>query len=107
MMKRLLLLPLLPFLAAATLTLPSVTITTPLSTGIVCTPMAASYVAPLAPGTQVFACVVSPATFAGAVSISGTQFVTTGLNGNVFNVVVGAVALNPGTYAPGVVTTTP
>ncbi len=105
-----LLLGLLPGLAwAATLTLPSVTITSPVSTAIVCTsaPIDALGGYSGTPGTVIASCVVTPATFSGVASITGTQFKITGLNGNVFNVVVGPVALNPGTYSPGLVTTLP
>ena len=93
--------------SAATLVLPSVTITSPASTSITCTPFGAPYTAPLASGSVVFNCTVAPATWTGAVSLSGSQFVVTGLSGAAFNVAVGATALGAGSYAPGTLTTTP
>lgn len=110
-MKRFLVL--LAFLAlagsaiAASLTLPSVTVTSAPSTSITCTAVAASYPAPMAVGTVAFNCSVSPSTWTGAVSISGSQFGVTALVGNKFNVAVIGATLAAGTYQPGTVTTLP
>ena len=90
---------------AATLTLPSVTINSPPSTSIACTPYAASPSGNA--GALLTTCTVLPAGWTGAVTLSGTQFVIAGLSGNTFNVVVGATALPPGTYQPGTLSTLP
>ena len=92
---------------AATLVLPSVTVTSPASTTITCNPVGAPYTAPLAAGTVVFTCTVAPANWVGAVSLSGSQFVVTTLSGASFSVAVGASALTAGSYAPGTLTTVP
>jgi hypothetical protein len=55
--------------SAATLTLPSVTITSAPSTLITCTATAASYAAPMAVGTVAFNCSVQPQSWTGAVSL--------------------------------------
>lgn len=92
----------------ATLTLPSVTVTSAPSTAITCSPSGAALVAPVPAGTVLFACTVAPAGWTGAVSISsGPQFVVTGLSGAAFSVSVGTTPLVAGTYAPGTLTTTP
>ena len=96
--------------SAATLTLPSVTVTTSgVSTAITCNPTPAALVEPLAAGTVLFNCTVAaPAGWAGAVAISsGPQFMVTALVGNAFSVAVGAAALPAGTYAPGTLTSVP
>lgn len=90
---------------AATLMLPSVTINSPPSTSIACTPYATSPSG--VAGALLTTCTVSPTGWVGAVTLSGTQFVITGLSGNTFNVVVGSTALPPGTYAPGTLSTVP
>ncbi len=92
---------------AATLALPSVTVVSPNSTSITCTPVSSSYTSPLAAGTVVFNCIVAPSNWQGAVSLSGTQFVVVGLSGDTFNLAVGSTALTVGSYAPGTLTTTP
>lgn len=92
---------------AATLTLPSVTVTSPPSASVTCTAVAVSYPAPMAVGTIAFNCSVSPSTWTGAVSISGSQFGVMALVGNKFNVAVIGAALAAGTYQPGTVTTLP
>lgn len=91
----------------ATITLPSVVVTSPPSTAISCAAVAASYPAPMAVGTIAFNCSVSPSTWTGAVSISGSQFGVTALVGNKFNVSVIGAALAAGTYQPGTLTTLP
>jgi hypothetical protein len=92
---------------AATLVLPSVTVTSAASTAITCSAVGAPYSAPLAAGTVVFTCSVAPASWVGAVSLSGSQFVVTALSGASFSVAVGAAALAAGSYAPGTLTSVP
>lgn len=92
---------------SASLTLPSVTVTTSASTSIACVPTAASYPAPLAVGSIVFTCSVQPAGWSGAVSISGSGFGVTSLSGAGFNVAVVGSALAAGSYAPGTLTSSP
>lgn len=72
---------------AASLTIPSFTLSGPVSTGTVCTPTAAaSGLASAAPaGTVMFTCIVSPSNWAGAVSISDAALQVVGLSGNKFN----------------------
>lgn len=91
--------------SAATLTLPSVTIVGAPSTAISCAPYPANP-SGLA-GTVLTTCTVAPAGWSGAVSLSGSQFVVTGLVGTTFNVAVGASPLPAGTYQPGVLTSMP
>lgn len=93
---------------AATLKMPSVTITGDPSTTITCSAPPSNLVAPVAPGTVMSTCTVEPSTWSGAVSLStGPQFAITGLNGSKFNVAVGATALVAGTYPLGTVQTAP
>lgn len=92
---------------AATLTLPSVTVTSAASTSIACTPTAASYPAPMAVGTVAFNCTVQPAGGTYAVSISGSQFGVTALSGSNFSVSVIGSALPAGSYSPGTLTAVP
>ena len=92
---------------AASLTLPSVTVTgQTASTSISCTPYP-TLTAPVAAGTLLTSCTVSPSNWTGAVSISGTQFIVSSLTGNTFNVSVGAAPLAAGTYNPGTLTSVP
>lgn len=92
---------------AASLTLPSVTVTgQTASTSIACAAYPA-LAAPVAAGTVLTTCTVAPAGWSGAVSLSGTQFVVAGLSGVTFNVVVGATPLAAGTYTPGTLTSVP
>jgi hypothetical protein len=93
----------------ATLTLPSVTFTLPVSTGINCTETAASnLVLPVASGTVIFTCAVMPVNWAGAVSLNGSGlFAVSGLSGNTFNVVLTSAVTAPATDAPGTLTAVP
>ena len=95
--------------SAATLTLPSITVTGPISTSITC-PLLASYTAPLAAGAQICAITVAPAGWVGALALSGTNsgsFTITSLSGTTANLVVGATALAAGSYGPLTITSTP
>lgn len=93
---------------AAQFTIPSFTLFGPASTGTVCTPTAAaSGPATSAPaGTVVFACVVSPATWIGGVSIVAPNLAVTGLSGNTFNLVLNAAGIAQ-TYPAASGSTTP
>lgn len=92
---------------AASLTLPSVTVTgQTASTSITCGPYPV-LTAPVAAGTLLTSCTVAPAGWTGAISISGTQFIVSSLSGNGFNVSVGSTPLAAGTYQPGTLTSVP
>lgn len=93
---------------AASLTIPSFTLSGPASTGAVCTPTsAASGLASAAPaGTVMFNCVVSPSSWAGAVSISDAALQVVGLAGNKFNLSLIASGVAQ-TYPAGSGTTLP
>jgi hypothetical protein len=92
---------------AASLTLPSVTVTGPISTVITCNAVAAKYPPPLAAGTVVFNCSVAPTGWVGSVSLSGSQFLVANLNGVTFTVNVGPTALPTGDYQPGTLQSSP
>lgn len=95
---------------AATLTLPSVTFTSPASTAITCNETAAAnLVVPVAAGTVIFTCTVAPSTWTGAVSLNDPTgiFTVSGLSGNTFNVVLALAISAPATDAPGTLTTVP
>lgn len=105
--------------AAASLTLPTITIHNPpvVSTTITCTnptfpaPVDPSNNLPfatIAPGTALWNCVVAPSNWTGTVSLPGAPDLTTSPpSGNLFNVIVGATPLAAGTYSPGTLTSTP
>lgn len=92
----------------ATLTLPSITISTPPSTAVTATPVA-GLVAPCAPGTVLYNCTVTPATWLGAVALTGTpaDMVVGPITPGAFTIVVGSTPLGAGTYSGGTITTTP
>ena len=92
----------------AAFTIPSFTLTGPLSTGTVCTPTAASSgLASAAPaGTMMFTCVVSPANWIGAVSIVDPALQVVSLNGNTFSLALVAAGVAQ-TYPAGSGATTP
>ncbi len=92
----------------AAFTIPSFTLTGPLSTGSVCTPTAASSgLASAAPaGTVIFTCVVSPANWIGGVSLSDPALQVVGLLGNTFNLALLAAGVAQ-TYPAGSGATTP
>lgn len=93
---------------AATLTLPSITVTSAPSTSIACVPTGIALQEPVVAGAVLFTCTVAPSNWTGAVAISsGPQFVVSGLSGNTFSVTVGAVPLAAGTYQPGTLTSVP
>jgi len=93
---------------AASLTIPSFTLSGPASTGTVCTPTAAaSGLASAAPaGTVMFNCVVSPSNWAGAVSISDAALQVVGLASNKFNLSLISAGVAQ-TYPAGSGTTLP
>lgn len=94
---------------AATLTLPSITITNPplASTSITCTQVTPLPFAPVASGTALFHCTVAPNNWSGTVALSGGNSITTSPpNGNTFDVIAAQV-LQAGTYSPGTITSTP
>jgi hypothetical protein len=114
MMKVLIFLPLMLMGAsiadAATLTLPSFTVSNPPppSTAITCTETSPIPFAPVAVGTALWSCTVAPSNWLGTVTLSGGNSLTTSPpNGNLFSVVVGPTALSAGTYVPGTITATP
>ena len=93
---------------AATVTLPSVTFTSPPSTSITCTPSGVSLVVPVPVNTIIFNCTVAPSGWSGAVT--GTlnpPFVVSGLSGNTFNISLSAAQTTAGTVAPGSVSSAP
>ncbi len=92
----------------ATLSLPSVIITSPTSTSITATEVGgAGSIHPGAPGTKIFNCVVNPATWTGAATVVDTHFAVANIVGNTFDVVIGPTAVAPGTYTPGATNSTP
>lgn len=92
---------------AASFTVPSFTLTGPPSTGTVCTPIA-SRAAPVAAGTILSTCTVSPAGWVGGVSLSDNILAVVNLSGATFNIAVGAAALStPGNYGGETGTTAP
>ena len=112
-MKRLVLVALFGFTTpalaqSASFTVPSFTLTGPVSTGTVCTPTAAaSGSASAAPaGTLMFTCVVSPSTWVGGVSLSDPALVVDGLSGNTFRLDLAAQGIAQ-TYPAGTGTTSP
>lgn len=82
---------------AATYTF-SFTVTSPPAASVACTPVTNLPAGPLQPGTVVGNCVVTPATWAGGVSVNGTQFVTGTISPPNFSVEVGASPLPVGQY---------
>ena len=93
---------------AATVTLPSVTFTGPASTSIACAQTGASLAVPVAAGTVIFSCTVSPAGWTGVVTSNlAAPFAVSGLSGNTFNIVVSTAVVAAGTVAPGSVSTAP
>jgi hypothetical protein len=95
--------------AAATLALPGVVFTGPVSTSITCTETAAAnLVVPVAAGTVIFQCTVQPTNWLGAVSLSGgSPFALTTPVGNTFNVILSTAVTAPATDQPGTLTTVP
>lgn len=93
----------------ATITLPSVTFTTPASTSITCTETAAAnLVVPVAANTVIFSCTVAPSTWTGTVAGSlNAPFAVAGLSGNTFNIVLSTAVTAAATDTPGSVTTSP
>ena len=83
--------------AAATLNFSVVVTGTP-STSISC-PLAASYVAPLAPGTVICPITVSPTGWTGLLSLSGTGASVFQVDSTGTHVVVGPTAVADGTYS--------
>lgn len=94
---------------AATVTLPSVTFTSPISTSITCTQTAAAnLVVPVAANTVIFSCVVAPAKWNGTVTATlNAPFAVAGLSSNTFNVVNSVAVTVAGTVVPGSVSTSP
>lgn len=95
---------------AATLTLPSFTISNPppLSTLITCNQVTPLPFAPVPVNTVLWTCTVAPSNWTGTVSLSGSNSVTPSpTNGNQFTVMVGPNPLAAGTYTPGTITATP
>jgi hypothetical protein len=86
--------------SAATLNLSIVVLgTSPtISTGITC-PLAATYPGPLAPGTVICPITVTPAGWAGAVTLTGTGASLFMVDAAGAHVVVGPAAVPAGTYA--------
>lgn len=93
--------------AQSVTTFPSFAVTGANSTGIVCKLAVGPFVAPLASGTVVGSCVVSPAGWVGSVKISDNVLAVSGLSGVIFNVVVGATPLVTGTYGGETLTANP
>ena len=92
---------------AATLTLPSVTFTSPASTTIACT-QTGSLAVPVAAGSVIFTCTVSPATWIGSVAANlVAPFAVSGLSGDTFSIIVSSAVTVAGTVSPGSVTTSP
>jgi hypothetical protein len=93
---------------AATVTLPSVTFTTSASTSIACVQTSASLAVPVAAGTVIFSCTVSPSGWSGVITASlNAPFAVSGLSGNTFNIVVSSQVTSAGTVAPGSVSSAP
>lgn len=93
----------------ATLALPSVVFTSPASTSIACTETAAAnLVVPVAAGTVIFSCTVTPSTWSGTVTGVAAPFaVPSGAVGSAFNVTLATAVTAAGTDAPGTLVTTP
>lgn len=86
-------------LAAATLTFGfSVGTTSVISTGIACSPVSTTLVAPVATGVVITSCVVSPSAWAGTITLSNPALAVAVTGTNTFNLVVPATALVAGTY---------
>ena len=95
---------------AITLTLPAVVFTSPPSTSIACTETAAAnLVVPVAVGTVIFNCTVSPTAWNGTVvaPLLAAPFTTTAVVGNTFNVTLSAGVTAPATDAPGTLSVSP
>jgi hypothetical protein len=92
----------------ATLTLPQITISSPVSTSITATPVT-GLTAPVASGTVLYNCTVAPATWLGTVALSGTpaDMVVGTISTGAFTIVVGASALGSGSFSGGTITTSP
>lgn len=90
---------------AATLTLPSFTVSGPSSTAITCTAISSSLVAPVASGTTLSTCTVAPTGWSGAIALTNPQLAVASFQGNTFNLVVGATPLQAGTYGETVTST--
>lgn len=93
----------------ATITLPSVTFTSPVSTSITCVETAAAnLVVPVAANTVIFSCTVAPSNWVGTVAASlNAPFAVSGLSGNTFNVIVSSAVTVAATDTPGSVSTSP
>ncbi len=99
---------LLPLAAiAATMTVPPFTVSEGPSTGITCSAISSSLVAPVAAGTVLASCTVAPSGWTGTVTVSGSTLVASSLTGNTFNLAVGATPLAAGTYSGITVTSAP
>lgn len=85
---------------AATTTL-SIVINSGPSTAVSCVP--AALTAPVASGTVICPIVVTPASWSGALTLSGTNAASFALSGS--NLVVGAAALNAGTFSVTITST--
>jgi hypothetical protein len=95
---------------AATLALPAVTFTAPVSTKIACDEAgAAALMVPVLGNKVIFACGVDPANWTGTVSLpEGSAFTApSGTVGNTFNITLTATQTVPATLQPGTLTTTP
>jgi len=115
-MKRLLLsvfilTPLIARAQSASVTFPSVTFTSPVSTAITCnqnTP-AGGWVVPVAAGTVIFSCTVTPPAWQGGVNQTGLNppFGVGGLSGSQFNIIITSAVTTAGTVNPGSVSAMP
>lgn len=92
---------------AATLTIPSFTVTSAPSTAITCSAISSSLQAPVAAGTVLTACTVTPSTWTGVVTVNDSRFLAANLSGNAFNLSVGSTPLAAGTYSGITVTSSP
>lgn len=94
---------------AATLALPGVVFTNSGSTSIACSETSVTnLVVPVAAGTTIVTCTVSPSTWTGTVSLyGGVPFTLTAPVGNTFNMILSAAVTAAATDQPGTLTSTP
>lgn len=94
---------------AATLTLPSFTIKGPVGAVILCSSTPVNLTAPVASGTVMNTCSVTPATWNGVISQSSNTLALVWTPGttNQFSLVVGAVPLAAGAYPANTLTSAP